>query len=98
MYFVYKIVIDDKTRYIGITNDIKKREWQHNYQCFKKLGQKTLYKKIRAIKQEKITIKALYQFPNKWEASICEAYLILADYFGVRELWQSPPKSIYYHR
>ena len=96
MYFVYYIMIDNRIRYVGITNNIKKRQYQHNYDCWNKQTKKTLYNKIRLGVKSDIVLNVYKRFSNKLEAELFEAYLILKDHFEAKELWQTPPKKIRY--
>ena len=97
MYFVYYIMIDSKIRYVGITNDLKKRQYQHNYECFVKQTDKKLYKMVRLNPKKDITLNVYKRFNTKSEAELYEAYIILKDYFSAKELWQALPKKIRYY-
>jgi predicted GIY-YIG superfamily endonuclease len=97
MYFVYYILNEGIVRYVGITNDIKKREYQHNYECFVKQKDKTLYNLLRKQPKQSINLNLYKRFNKKSDAELYEAYIILKDYFGAKELWQAPPKNIRYY-
>lgn len=92
MYWVYRIDINGLTRYIGYTDDLIRREKQHNYLCFKACKKKKLYDGIRSTDLDLIIVKPLKSFKTKIEAKRWECFLILNDYFGKKELWQNVPK------
>lgn len=93
MYYVYKIKVLGKTRYIGYTENIDIRQKQHNYLCFKKGKKKKLYDSIRTIKDiTKIDLITIKTFQTKIEAKRYECFLILNDYFTKKELWQNIPR------
>lgn len=95
-YFVYEIKIDGLRRYVGITNNVKKRQTQHNYGLRKDL-KKYLYKMIRDINPEyKIELEVISECSNKLEASRLECFIILNDYYDKKELFQAPPFSFKY--
>jgi predicted GIY-YIG superfamily endonuclease len=94
-YYVYEIVVNGVRRYIGMTNDIKRRQSQHR-RDFKK-GNKYLYKMIRENSPEMIiSLHIVNEFDNKGDCSRWECKLILDDYFEERNLWQSFPISMKY--
>jgi predicted GIY-YIG superfamily endonuclease len=93
MYWVYRVEVLGTTRYIGYTDDLTRREKQHNYLCFKVGKKKKLYdgiKKSPGIKTIELT--PIKTFRTKIEAKRYEAFLILNDYFNKKELWQHIPK------
>ena len=92
MYFVYQIKVLDKIRYIGYTENLIKREKQHNYLCFKRDKKKELYDNIKKTNQVEINLEVIKSFNNKVEAKRYECLLILEDYFTNKELWQQVPK------
>lgn len=94
MYYVYRVMIDKKVRYVGYTQDIELRKKQHNYLCFKKMKSKILYNNIRRFYPEmkEIKLNIVKTFPTKVEAKRFECYFILHDYFNKRELWQRVPR------
>lgn len=89
-YTVYKIEIDGIIRYIGHTNNIKRRQTQHNY-LFKKGKKKELYDNItdRSIR---LVLTPLREFKSKTDAKRYECLLILQDFFDNKLLWQKPPQ------
>ncbi len=95
-YFVYEIEIDGVVRYVGMTNNIHRRELEH-HRAYKKGDGKYFYKQIRLSAPEAIiTLTSIKEFTNKGDCKRYEAYLILEDYFTNKNLWQSFPVSIKY--
>lgn len=92
---VYEIRIDGIIRYIGYTDSFKRRKAQH-INLISKDTTKYLYKKINELTSPKIEIVINKEFENKGDAKRWEAYLILNDYFGKKQLWQSFPVSFKY--
>lgn len=91
-HWVYKVVIDGVIRYVGYTNDIVRREKQHNY-LLKKGKNKLLYNNIRIIdKETNIKLITIKTFQNHVEAKRYECLLILIDYFKDKQLWQKVPQ------
>lgn len=93
---VYNIKVDGVIRYIGYTDNLKRRKSQHMRSL--KIGdeKKYLYKKINELMTPTIEIEVSKEFDNKGDAKRWEAYLILHDYFNNKELWQSFPISFKY--
>lgn len=89
-YTVYKIEIDNIVRYIGHTNNLKRRQTQHNY-LLKKGVKKDLYDNI-SDKSTKITLIPMREFKSKVDAKRYECLFILTDYFTQKKLWQKLPK------
>ena len=95
MNFVYEIIVDGVRRYVGITNNIKRRQSQHIRDA--KTKDKFLYRMIRENSPETtISLNIIAEFDNKGEAARWECKLILDDYFSDKNLWQSFPISIKY--
>jgi len=101
MYYVYEIRIKGVTRYIGYSNNLDEREKTHIYNCYNsnsKQYKKEFYSFLREIYPDKIEgIKQLilvpiYESKNKAECKKFEAFMILTDYFGNKNLKQSVPK------
>lgn len=93
MEYVYHIRVNGIVRYIGRTNNIKRREAEHNHLCFVKKTPKELYSGIRnypSILEIKIIVTKV--FDNKVQAKRWECFLILKDYFGEKKLWQRVPR------
>ena len=94
--WIYCIVIKGKIRYIGMTNDINKREAQHRLNL-KKNKDNLLYKNIKHYNIDvELTLTPIKSFNNRSDAMRYEAYLILKDYFSDRHLWNKPPRVIKY--
>jgi predicted GIY-YIG superfamily endonuclease len=93
IYWVYEIKIDGIRRYIGITNDLEKRQKQHNY-LIKKDNKKMLYKMIKKTNGDNyyISLEKLKPFKEKVDARRFECLIILNDYFGQKKLWQRVPR------
>jgi len=94
MNYVYEIKNENlETIYIGRTNDLDRREKEHNRNCFnKKVIKKELYKYIR--NETNIKFIKLYPvgiFKTKIEAKRFEMLLILQDFFGNKKLKQKVP-------
>jgi len=95
MNYVYEIIIDGVRRYIGMTNDIKRRQSQHRRDL--KTKDKYLYKMVRESSPETIIIlNIVKEFENKGDCSRWECKMILDDYFNERLLWQAFPVSMKY--
>ena len=91
-YIVYSINYLDNIIYIGRTNNIKIRQYQHNNLCFKKLMNKEVYNFIREntnIKQIDLVIIKI--FKTKIESKRYEMLLILQSYFNSYKLYQKIP-------
>ncbi len=91
-FFVYRVIINNVTRYIGYTSDLKKREYTHNYLFNQPKPTKLLYKKAKELNQTYITLIPIRGFKTKVESKRYEMLLILNDHFGNKELYQSIPK------
>lgn len=93
IYWVYEIKIKGIRRYVGITNDIVKRQKQHNY-LMKKMTKKMLYNMIKKTSGDDyyISLEKLKPFKTKVDARRFECLIILNDYFGQKALWQRVPR------
>lgn len=89
-YFVYEILFNGDRIYVGQTNDMKKRTYQHNYQL-KKGKDKELYNFLRNNNIKEITLKDLYCYEKRADAKRREALIILNDYFGANSLMNKIP-------
>lgn len=97
-YFVYEIVLNGTRRYVGITNNIKRRQAEHRRDVNKSNLKKYFYKMIVDYDlSREIVLNRIYAFDNKTEAMRMEAKLILDDWFEERKLWQHPPYSFKYY-
>lgn len=88
--YVYKIEIEGTIRYWGITNDIKRRQAQHNKGLLSDL-KKDLYVKLRELNVHEIHLIEVHSFKTRVEAKRMECMLILIDHFGPMELFQKVP-------
>lgn len=95
IYYLYEIIINDTRRYIGITNDLKRRQREHN-RGLKNGDKKYLYHKLQDNDIQEVDLKLIEEFNNKSDAMRMEAYLIIEDWFSNRQLWQSPPIGFKY--
>jgi predicted GIY-YIG superfamily endonuclease len=95
-YWVYQIKIGGVVRYIGMTNNIHKRQLEHR-RALKNGDSKYLYRQIRLMQPEAcIELEPVREFDNKGDCKRWECFLILGDYFSDKNLWQSFPVSIKY--
>jgi len=91
MYYIYEVLLNNKRIYIGMTKDVKRRTYQHNYH-YNKGTKKSLYDYIRSHQfNDKIELIIIYSYPTKIDCKRREALIILQDYFGSKELYQKPP-------
>ena len=98
MIIVYEIRINDVRRYVGVTDDIKRRTYEHNHHY--KIGKKKeLYTELRNLNwSAPLELRVLFTFGKKSDAEKMEALLILMDYFTKKDLWQAAPVNIKYWR
>jgi hypothetical protein len=90
-YTTYSISIDGIVRYIGTTNNLHRRQLEHN-NLFKKGNNKLLYEKMRELKFEGIIeLIPMYEFATSLRSKRRECYEILKDYFGPNNLFQKVP-------
>lgn len=93
MYYVYRIEVENTTRYIGYTENLEIRKKQHNYLCFKTQKKKILYQSIRKLKtMSQIELIPIKSMKTKIDAKRYECFLILNDYFNKKQLWQKVPR------
>lgn len=90
MFVVYHILYEGETIYYGQTNDINRREKQHNYALHKKF-EKQLYKYLRERRVDKIELIQLREFKTRVEAKRFEMMLILMRHFAGYKLQQKIP-------
>jgi predicted GIY-YIG superfamily endonuclease len=94
--WIYCIIIEGKIRYVGMTNDVNKRQNQHRLNL-KKKKDNLLYRNINYYNIDvELTLTPIKSFDNRSDAMRYEAYLILKDYFSEKQLWNKPPRSIKY--
>jgi predicted GIY-YIG superfamily endonuclease len=97
VWIVYEIRFSGEVRYIGITNDLKRRQRQHRFESKREDLKKFLYKmKAEHHQEEDIVLKEVFMTEKKIEAIRMEAHLILKDWFDKRKLWQSAPHIVKY--
>lgn len=89
-YKVYYIKHNDMIVYIGRTDNIKRRTYQHNYH-YKKGKENQLYNYLRLNEVEVIELVIIESYKNKADSKRLEMYLILDDYFNGKELQQKVP-------
>lgn len=98
VYTVYKIEIDGIIRYIGRTNNLKRRTRDHNNGILDINNNKWLYQEIRIIAShtgiiKSVQLQPMFEHKTKIEAKRREMFLILQYYFVQRDqLWQSVPQ------
>lgn len=96
MTHVYDIRDDkDNVIYIGLTGNIKRREYQHNYNL-RKGKENKLYdyfsSSVKDLSDNSIIkLNIIKSFKNRVEAKRYECMLILIDYFTDRNLKQKVP-------
>jgi len=92
VYFVYSILYRNKCIYIGKTNNIVKRRYQHQT-AYRKGADKELYNYLRSVNYDgSFDLVIIQIFSDEKEAIRYEAFLVLRDYFsGTRQLMQSIP-------
>lgn len=75
---------------------MRRRQSEH-IRGIKKGTGKELYKKANLLQNPHIEWEIVGEFQISGDAKRFECYLILGDYFGKGDLWQSPPKTIKYY-
>ncbi len=88
--FLYKISIGGITRYIGITNNLSRRQKEHN-KGLSGGDTKELYCFCREEGIENIELIQLEEFSTRVECKRKECFYILADHFTSKKLKQSVP-------
>lgn len=83
-YQVYIIEHNDKIIYYGRTNDLKRRQYQHNYNL-RRDKENMLYTYLKEKKVDTIVLKSIYEYKSKVESKRMEMYLILKHYFTEEE-------------
>lgn len=79
-YIVYSININGFDIYIGMTNNILRREYEHNYKLKKGINNE-LYNYLRCLNINDIKLKKIKTFENRLDAKRYECFLILKNYF-----------------
>lgn len=92
MHYVYTIETDGIVRYIGRTNNPKRREYQHNYNL-KKGKSSQFYDFCYENNINEVSLKVIREFSSKTEAKRYEMFLILIHHFedNFDELFQKVP-------
>lgn len=90
-FIVYSIVVNGITMYIGHTNNLHRREIQHNSRY--KTGEiKELYNKLREMNYtDRIELNLIKTFDTKVDAKRWEMLEILKNYFSKFTLYQNIP-------
>lgn len=91
MTTLYKIELNGEIIYIGITNDLKRRQQQHNLNIKKNVN-RPLYTHLNSLNISNVTLTTLASFKSRVEAKRMECYLILQDYFNDKQLKQKVPR------
>jgi len=92
MEYVYGVNVGGKIRYVGRTNNLRRRQLEHR-SGFKGGKNKLFYNKITGFNNEfEIELILLKEFKNRVDAKRWECLLILTDYFGDGDLWQKVPR------
>lgn len=94
-FYVYSISPDGIRRYIGFTNNIKRRQTEHNRDRWS-LKKKFYFWVNERFPNEALQLDIIATFETSIEAQRYEAYLILQDHFNNKNLLNSPPKRIKY--
>lgn len=81
MFTVYRINHKKKAIYIGYTNNLTRREKEHNYHL-KKGTSKEVYDYLRKKKVSTIKLEPLRKFKSKTEGKRFECLMILMYHFG----------------
>jgi hypothetical protein len=94
--WVYIIKVNNIVRYIGVSNNPKRRFKQHLRDFNKK--DKYLYKMMResGLDESYMQFEIISEEMPVLDARRLEAKLILDDYFSDKMLWQSSPFSFKY--
>lgn len=87
---LYKVKVNGVMRYVGMTNNLKRRETQHN-SALKKGDIKELYCFLRENEIDHIELVLIEEFPDRTTCKRKEMLFILLDYFGPKHLKQSIP-------
>lgn len=91
MYIVYSIEFKGQVIYIGRTNNLKRRQQEHNRAIKNGKGKEVhIYCIDNGL--ESIILIPLKEFKSKVDAKRYEMFLILTDYFGGRCLKQKVPQ------
>ena len=89
-HWVYRIVVDDVTRYVGITKRWEARQREHNI-ALQDGTDRLIYNFLRREGVTQIVLLPIREFSNRTDAKRYEAMLIFQDYFTYQNLYQKPP-------
>ena len=89
-FYIYQIIHKKHVLYIGQTDNLNRREKQHNYHL-KKGTHKELYNYLREIGITQIKLKVIKEVNSRTEAKRIEIFLILTAHFKNRKLFQKIP-------
>ena len=90
-FFVYAILYNNKTLYIGRTNNIHRRKLEHN-RLYRKGKDKLLYDFLRTTNfNGEFELVILNTFSTITESKRYELYLILQDHFTKKQFKQKIP-------
>lgn len=90
-FFIYNIQYFGKVLYIGQTNNIKRRESQHNRNLKNPNKNQEIYKYLRELGAKEIKLTLLETYSNRVTAKRRECFLILQDYFSEHKLKNKIP-------
>lgn len=91
MYIVYQITFNDEIIYIGRTNNIKRRQSEHNTRL-KSGYKKDVYTFLKEKGISNISLQPIKEFKTAVDAKRYEMLLILQDYFSSNVLKQKVPQ------
>ena len=89
-YTVYQIKIQNVVRYVGRTNNLHRRQLEHN-RLIKNSKGSSIHQYCRDNGLQAIELIPIKVFKTKIESKRYEMYLILVDYFNRKDLIQKIP-------
>ena len=92
-HVVYQISFNGVVRYIGVTCNLKRREYQHQRGLDR--VSKPLYERMIQF-GDSVWLEKIASFNDRNEAELFELHLILEDYFSNKFLINDLPKRIKY--
>lgn len=90
-FYIYNIQYLGQVLYIGQTNNLKRRQSQHNRALKNPDKKQEIYVYLRELGAESIELTLLETYENRVIAKRRECYLILKDYFGPKQLKNKIP-------
>lgn len=90
-FYIYNIQYFGQVLYIGQTNNIKRRQSQHNRALKNPDKKQEIYEYLRELGAKEITLTLLETYSDRVTAKRRECYLILKDYFGQKQLKNKIP-------